>query len=98
MKTAIALLSATLGVTAQSCLPSQVLINYADSPDQMRVSWAAPCSAAATVAWGTDSSTNQATTGPAPIQYKSFVFSANPVRKPPALTHTLHPQTLPTPP
>lgn len=71
MKTAIALLSATLGVTAQSCLPSQVLINYADSPDQMRVSWAAPCSAAATVAWGTDSSTNQATTGPAPIQYKS---------------------------
>ena len=71
MKTAALLSGLLAGAAAQGCAPEQILINYADAPDQMRVSWAAPCSAAATVAFGTSPSTNQATTGPAPAQYKA---------------------------
>lgn len=55
-----------------ACAPEQFFINYADAPDQMRISWATSCAAGAVVNYGTSSSLGSSTTGPAP---KTYTFS-----------------------
>ena len=58
------------------CAPSQLFINYADSPDQMRVSWATACQATAAVAFGASPGSLTTVTGPAPSQYKAPSYTS----------------------
>ena len=78
MVAAHVLLAASLAgaAFAAPCTPEQIFINYADAPDQMRVSWATACKATAVVAFGSSPSSLQPVTGPAPAQYKAPLYTS----------------------
>lgn len=61
---------------AAACAPQQLFVNYAESPTQMRVSWATACAASATVAFGRDASSLQTVTGPAPSRYTAPFYTS----------------------
>jgi hypothetical protein len=61
---------------AAACAPQQLFVNYAESPTAMRVSWATACAATAAVAFGTDASSLQTVTGPAPARYTAPFYTS----------------------
>ena len=61
---------------AAACAPQQLFINYAESPSQMRVSWATACAATATVAFGKDASSLQTVVGAAPSRYTAPFYTS----------------------
>jgi len=61
---------------AAPCAPEQLFLNYAESPTQMRVSWATACAATAQVAFGKDASSLQTVTGPAPSRYTAPLYTS----------------------
>ena len=63
-------------VAAAPCAPVQQFINYADSPDQMRISWATACQATAAVSYGTSPTSMQTVTGPAPSTYTAPLYTS----------------------
>ena len=64
-------------LAAAACAPEQVFINYAEAPSIMRVSWATPCEASATVAYGpSPAALTQTATGPAPSRYTGPFYTS----------------------
>jgi hypothetical protein len=76
MAKALALAALAGAAAAAPCTPEQLFINYADSPSQMRVSWATACAATAVVNYGATSALGQSVTGPAPAQYKAPLYTS----------------------
>jgi hypothetical protein len=65
------------GSLAAPCAVEQVFINYAESPSQMRVSWATACAASAAVSYGpSPTSLSSHTTGPAPARYTAPFYTS----------------------
>ena len=65
------------GSLAAPCSVEQVFINYAESPSQMRVSWATACAASAAVSYGpSPTSLTSHTTGPAPARYTAPFYTS----------------------
>jgi hypothetical protein len=69
--------AALVGTAAAApCAPAQQFINYADAPDQMRISWSTACAATAAVSYGTSPTAMQTVTGPAPAQYTAPLYTS----------------------